>query len=144
VVLDWLFFGINLPFLSYLSHYHGVNAPTTAEQETFVDKDNKKCLEVGAIMEAPAGEIPWIVSPIKVAPKKGPKKWRKAINLRYHNSHVCCVKFKLKGHNDVSLLLNKGDWMFSLDFKSGYYHLSISSYFASFLGFFGKVNITTL
>jgi hypothetical protein len=58
VVLDWLFFGINLPFLSYPSRYHRVNAPTTTEQEAFVDKDNKECLKAGAIMEAPAGEIP--------------------------------------------------------------------------------------
>jgi hypothetical protein len=58
--------------------------------------------------------------------------------LRYLNSHVHCVKFKLEDHNDVPLLLNKGDWIFSLDFKSGYYHLSISSYFHKFFGFFWK------
>lgn len=138
VVQDWLLYGVNLPLLSFPEPYHGVNAPTTEEQEIFVDKDNKECLAAGAIVEAPPGIIPHIVSPIKVAPKKGPKKWRKAINLRYLNTHVRCEKFKLEGHNDVPFLLNRNDWMFSLDFKSGYYHVSLHPNTKPFFGFYWK------
>lgn len=138
MVLEWLQNGINLPFESVPPRFLAPNNPECSKHEEFMDHDIKESLESGAILECPPGVIPYIVSPLNVAPKKGSAKWRRVINMRFVNSYVRVPKFKLEGHPDVPLLLKKDDWMFTLDFKSGYFHVEIKKEFWKYFGFSWK------
>ncbi len=47
------------------------------------------CRDGGRVVTMlPPGEKPWVVSPLRVVPKKGTGKFRLTVNMRYVNGHV--------------------------------------------------------
>ncbi len=45
---------------------------------------------------------PWVVSPLRVVPKKGTDKFRLSVSMRYVNGHLGKKAFKFEGLKDLS------------------------------------------
>ncbi|GJP62787.1 hypothetical protein CLOP_g19813, partial [Closterium sp. NIES-67] len=57
------------------------------------------------------------------------------LDLRKVNAHLEIPKFKYEGLNRVAELIRPGDWMFSIDLKSGYHHVEMHPSSWKYLGF---------
>ena len=77
---------------------------------------------------------PFVVSPLGVVPK-ALDKLRLILDLRYVNSFLRVDKFKYESVKEVSNLCKLGDFLFSVDLKSGYHHVDVHPDFWGFLGF---------
>ncbi|GJP59917.1 hypothetical protein CLOP_g15789, partial [Closterium sp. NIES-67] len=73
------------------------------------------------------------VSPLKVVEQRD--KFRLILDLLKVNQELQIPKFKYEGLNRVAELARAGDWMFSIDLKSGYHHVDIHPSCWKFLGF---------
>lgn len=82
-----------------------------------------------------ASKKPVVVSPLRVAPKKGHKKFRLVTNMRWVSRHLRIPKFKFEGLQNLGLVLERGDWMFTLDDVAGYHHWEIRERCRKFFGF---------
>ncbi|CAI7844450.1 unnamed protein product [Closterium sp. NIES-54] len=80
----------------------------------------------------PATELTCI-SPLNVVEQND--KCRLILDLRKVNANLIVPKFKYDGLSRVADLARVGDWMFSIDLKSGYHHIDIHPSFWNFLGF---------
>lgn len=78
---------------------------------------------------------PLVLSPLFVIPKKNEGEWRVIIDLRYVNRFQHVNKFRFEDLATVAELLRPGDWMTSLDFKSGFFHAEVQQEFREYLGF---------
>ena len=67
---------------------------------------------------------PGIINPLSVSIQKSGKK-RLILDLRHINRHLFKNKFKCEDVSVAKEVLRPGDFMFSLDLKSGYYHIDI-------------------
>ncbi|GJP39448.1 hypothetical protein CLOM_g23818 [Closterium sp. NIES-68] len=76
------------------------------------------------------------VSPLNVVEQRD--KCRLILDLRKINNYLDIPKFKYEGLNRVAELIRPGDWMFSIDLKSGYHHVEIHPSCWKFLGFHFK------
>ena len=103
------------------------------EEAEFVDGEIAGLLERGAVRCAKG--TPRCVSPLRVAPKKGPKKFRLVINMRYVSSFLKTPKFRFEGLQNLEDVLKPGDWLFTLDDVAGYHHWGIREEFRGFFGF---------
>ena len=72
--------------------------------------------------------MPHICSPLSVVESSSGKK-RLVINL---NRFLWKQKYK---YEDLRVLLERGDYMFSFDLKSGYHHVDIAKEHWQYLGF---------
>ncbi|CAI5473187.1 unnamed protein product [Closterium sp. Yama58-4] len=72
-------------------------------------------------------------SPLNVVEQRD--KCRLILDLRKVNQHLFIPKFKYEGLVRVAELAQPGDWMFSIDLKSGYHHIDIHPSCWKFLGF---------
>lgn len=79
-------------------------------------------------------KVPYICSPISVVESSSGKK-RLVINLRHLNKFLWKQKFKYEDLRTAMLLLEKGDYLFSFDLKSGYHHVDIAVVHQKYLGF---------
>ncbi|GJP73639.1 hypothetical protein CLOP_g4334 [Closterium sp. NIES-67] len=86
----------------------------------------------GAAIQIPAAKLRCI-SPLNVVEQKD--KCRMILDLRKVNDAIIVPKFKYEGLNRVADLARQGDWMFSIDLKSGYHHVDIHPSCWTFLGF---------
>ena len=57
------------------------------------------------------------------------------LNLRYLSQYLRKDRFKYKDLRTAMLMLNKNDFLFKFDLKSGYHHLDIFKPHQSYLGF---------
>ena len=73
-------------------------------------------------------------SPLSVVVNAVGKK-RLVLDLRHVNKYVCKQKFKYEHLRVAMLLLEKGDYMFTFDLKSGYHHVDIRPVQYRYLGF---------
>ncbi|GJP82308.1 hypothetical protein CLOP_g12561 [Closterium sp. NIES-67] len=73
------------------------------------------------------------VSPLNVVEQRD--KCRLILDLRKVNNYLDIPKFKYEGLNRVAELIRPGDWMFSIDLKSGYHHVEIHPSCWKFSGF---------
>jgi hypothetical protein len=78
---------------------------------------------------------PKVISPLFVIPKKTEGEWRVIIDLRYVNRFQTPHKFRMEDLSTVAALLRPGDWMTSIDFKSGFFHVEIEERLRDYLGF---------
>ncbi|GJP42866.1 hypothetical protein CLOM_g2398, partial [Closterium sp. NIES-68] len=62
-------------------------------------------------------------------------KCRLILDLRKVNAHLEIPKFKYEGLNRVAELIRPGDWMFSIDLRSGYHHVEMHPSSWKYLGF---------
>ena len=77
---------------------------------------------------------PLVVNPLSVATNDRGKK-RLVLDLRHINLHQHKLKFKCDNVDTAVLLLNPGDFLFTLDIKSAYYHVEIFKDHRTYLGF---------
>ncbi|GJP86723.1 hypothetical protein CLOP_g16715 [Closterium sp. NIES-67] len=57
------------------------------------------------------------------------------LDLRHVNSFLSVPRFRYEGFTRVPDLVQEGDWLFTIDLKSGYHHVDIHPAFWRFLGF---------
>ena len=75
------------------------------------------------------------ISSIKVTAKKGLKKFRLCLNMHWLGKFIKVPKFKFEDLNLISLVLQPGDWMFTLDDVARYYHWTVREGFRKYFGF---------
>ena len=81
---------------------------------------------------------PLVVNPLSVATNDRGKK-RLVLDLRHINPHLHKFKFKCEDVDTAVLLLNPGDFLFTLDIKSAYHHVEIFKDHQTYLGFEGLI-----
>ncbi|GJP63963.1 hypothetical protein CLOP_g20986, partial [Closterium sp. NIES-67] len=86
----------------------------------------------GAAIQIPAAKLRCI-SPLNVVEQND--KCRMILDLRKVNDAIIVPKFKYEGLNRAADLARQGEWMFSIDLKSGYHHVDIHPSCWTFLGF---------
>jgi hypothetical protein len=106
------------------------NSEMTQEQIEFVDKvwEEWKCqgvLEKGKIQ---------CICGMKVAKKKGPKKWRLCVNNRPVNKKVKRWKVKFDGIQVVKQMMIGMKWGIQFDLKNGYLHVQFHPEFRQWMG----------
>ena len=57
------------------------------------------------------------------------------VNLKYFSKFLCRQKFKYEDLRIVMLLVEKGEYMFTFDLKSGYHDLDVSPTQCNYMGF---------
>lgn len=133
-VLRWIKEGYDIPFLGIepkpWSERNGKGAKL---YEGFLWKALPELLNVGAIREV-VGK-PWGVSGIDVVPKTTPGKFRLILDLRHLNTFLREFKFRMETLHRRRRGFRRGDWLFSIDLESGYYHIPIKEEHCKFLGF---------
>ena len=73
-----------------------------------------------------------VCSPLSVVENATGKK-RLVLNLRHVNQFLCKQKFNFEDLRVAMLLFDKGDCMFTFEFKSGYHPLDESGYQSGFV-----------
>lgn len=93
---------------------------------------------VGAVSKV--DERPHVVARVDVIPKATPGKFRIIVDLRCLNDFVLRRLFKYETLGTFRSMIHEGDYMFSFDLESGYYHLDVAPADRTFLGFmlFGR------
>jgi hypothetical protein len=106
------------------------NAKMTAKQMEFVDKvweewKAQRVLKSGIVK---------CVCGMKVAKKKGPKKWSLCINNRPVNKKVLKWKVKFEGTEVVKELMKMFGWGLQFDLENGYLHVMFREDFRGWIG----------
>ena len=135
VVLDWLSDGVQLPFDSVPDSVYLSNQPCTRVQKEFIDNEIQDLLHQGIVEQCPPNHKPHVVSPIKVVPKSGDKKWRLITDLRVLNTFITPPKFTNEGIKDFEPLVKPNDMLITVDLKNGFFHVPIAKNYRTFLGF---------
>ena len=110
----------------------GKNQASAFANKSFVEECIDELLVAGCIQQVEL--IPHVCSPLSVVESKAGKK-RLVVNLRYLNRFLWKQKFKYEDLRTALLLLEKGDYLFSFDLKSGYHHVEITDVHYKYLGF---------
>ncbi|CAI7873754.1 unnamed protein product [Closterium sp. NIES-53] len=99
---------------------------------TFTRTAIQELTETGVAVETAASELTCI-SPLNVVEQR--EKCRLILDLRKVNANLIVPKFKYEGLSRVADVARAGDWMFSIDLKSGYHHIDVHPSYWKFLGF---------
>ena len=106
------------------------------EDHEFVTKAISEMVQAGAASALPTGVIPTVVNPLGVVPKNHSNKLRLIINTMYVNNNLTKRVCKFEGLSDISDDMTvKGDFSFSYDLTSGYYHVKLHLDSRRFFGF---------
>jgi hypothetical protein len=110
------------------------------EQIIWTRKEVQRLVQVGALEWISKGwTCPKEIAAacyIRLAPKKGPKKWRLVVNQRPLKSFLRSKSVQYEDLTHISSLVQKGWWASSFDLESGYHHVSIRPDFRAYLGIF--------
>ena len=147
VVERWIDPGVRLLWDASMGrpprHVLGVRNSRTVEiypaHLDFVDNSCFELLDSGVVYETTAKAI-WVLHPLAVAPKKpdpvtGEERFRLILDARYLNEYVQRFVFKMETLGSRRHKLRPGDWMTSIDLKSGYWHLGIHPEHHKYFGF---------
>jgi hypothetical protein len=74
-----------------------------------------------------------VISLISMVPKKNGKH-HLIINMRLLNFYLCPPKFKFNGLCDLAPLLQKGDYLFTIDFNNRFHHVEVHPHHQPLLG----------
>ena len=77
---------------------------------------------------------PIVLSPLSVVENNEGKR-RLVLSLRHLNKFLYKQKSKYEDLRVAMLLIEKGDYLFSFDLKSGYHHVDIAQVHHKYLGF---------
>ena len=88
-------------------------------------------VHIHAVVEVPF--IPHVVNPLSVSIQSSGKK-RLILDLRHVNHFIWKQKFRCEDWRVLLSYVNKGDYLFSFDLKSGYHHIDIFPDHQTFLG----------
>ena len=124
--------GYVLPLKSEPTAYMRGNHQSACKNSLFIQESLSELCTTGCAVEVSA--MPVICSPLSVVENSSGKK-RLVINLRHLNQFLWKQKFKYDDLRVAMLLLEKGDYMFSFDLKSGYHHVDIAKEHWKYLGF---------
>ena len=131
-VLDVIEHGYVLPLKSEPTPFVDENQASVLANKEFVEESVKELLMAGCVKQAEF--VPHVCSPLSVVESKAGKKWL-VLNLRHLNRFLWKQKFKYEDLRIAMLLLEKGDYLFSVDLKSGYHHVEIADIHHKYLGF---------
>ena len=107
------------------------NQPSAYFRSEFVQTSIEELLVGGCIKQIELK--PHICSPLSVV-ENSSGKLRLVVNLRYLNKYLWKQKFKYEDLRTAMLLLERNDYMFSFDLKSGYHHVDVAEAHQRFLG----------
>ena len=132
LMLRWIKEGVpiqfrSLPFPTILN-----NRQMSTQHQQYVDQEIIKLLQSGAISQV--NQIPTVVSPIGVVPKKNGK-LRMIIDLRYVNTFIQVTKFRNEDLSTLAPMLQPGDYLQTADLQDGYFHVPIKQKYRTYLGF---------
>ena len=102
------------------------------DNKSFVEDEIAKLVRLGCISQV--GERPKVINPLTVAFNKKNKP-RLVLDCRHINPHLFKFKFKYEDAQVARELFEKGDYLFSFDFKSAYHHIEILPEHRNYLGF---------
>ena len=126
--------GYSLPWESSPPpQFQSANHPMAHTHAAFVTTAIQELLDTGAASICTAASPPRCVSPLNVVEQKDKK--RLILDLRTVNSYLVIPKFRYEGLPRVAELIRRGDWMFTIDLKSGYHHVDMHPSARPFLGF---------
>ena len=107
----------------------------TPQETEFLDKEVQRMLTMDAIEPTNADNL--VLSSIYTVPKKNGKR-RPVINLRWVNSHIQDVHFKMSTMKDVKMAMQKNDWMASIDLTDCFWGLPLAEQDRRFVAFTWK------
>ena len=131
-VIECIRDGYKLPLLSIPAPFSGSNQKSALDSAEFVTSAIKELLVNRCICKVT--NKPRVCSPLLVV-RNSEGKERLVLNLRYLNQYLFKESFKCEYIRVALLLFQKGDYMFSFDFKSGYHHIDIHRQHWEYLGF---------
>jgi len=105
----------------------------TARDPAWVDGEVARLVATGAVREV--ATRPQVVSPLLLAPKAGPKKWRLVIDMRGLNSALPQRAAKAERLADLLRLAGRGWWAVTWDLEAGYHHVDVAPASRGLLGF---------
>jgi hypothetical protein len=130
---DWMVIGIKEGFWwevePGLEGKKFQNSEMTKEQMEFVDKVWEEWKSQGVLEKE---EIECVCG-MKVAKKKGPKKWRLCVNNRPVNRKVKRWKVKFDGIQVVKKMMVGMKWGIQFDLKNGYIHVQFHPEFRKWM-----------
>lgn len=120
----WVKEGVKLPWRCNPRPSKRKQRELSELEQEFLDKEVKRMLEMGAI--APSDRNDLVLSSIYTVPKKGSTKRRPVINLRWVNSHLHQVHFKMSTMKDVKQALTPGCYMAKIDLTDCFWGLPVA------------------
>jgi len=136
LVVEWIRDGFSLrPSQTWCPRPGGVvNRIWDEDQIEWTTTEIGRLMSTGAVLEVDPSFLVEI-SPIRLAPKKGIKKWRLIINMRHLNLHLAPRHFQMEGFGTILSLTRRHWWMVTWDLKEGYFHMKMSNEATKFTGF---------
>ena len=131
-VIDTIKFGYRIPFISTPCRALFYNNKSALENASFVESAISELVGNHLVIEVPF--VPHVVNPLSVSIQSSGKK-RLILDLRHVNQSIWKQKFKCEDWRVLLSYVNKGDFLFSFDLKSGYHHFDIFPDHQTFLGF---------
>ena len=131
-VIDTIKFGYRIPFISTPCQARFSNNQSALNNASFVESAIAELVHTHVVVELPF--IPHVVNPLSVSIQSSGKK-RLILDLRHVNHFVWKQKFRCEDWRVLLSYVNKGDYLFSFDLKSGYHHIDIFPDHQTFLGF---------
>ena len=122
-ILSIIEHGYVLPLMSEPSPHVQINHRSAVIHSAFVHESIAELLATGCVVEVT--DRPHNCSPLSVVESSSGKR-RLVINLRYLNRFLWKNRFKYEDLRGAMLLLERNDFMFSFDLKSGYHHVNIA------------------
>ena len=134
LVLGWITGGMPLLWTEAAPQARVMsNHPSALEHSCFVSQAITDMLATRTVM--PLSVAPLVVSALGVVAKKGTDKYRLIWDGRYINEHLVIPSFKYEDLNAIADWAEPGDYVFTLDLKSGYHHLDMHEEAWPYLGF---------
>lgn len=130
-MVEWLKFGIDLPFEKIPEPFCLKNRNFHAKEKVFIKEELSRLLDLGVIRKDDNVKY---ISPINCVPKKN-NKFRLIIDLRVLNSNLTVKNFKYEDINSVLELVDHKDKLVTLDIKDGFYHVPLSKNAQQYMGF---------
>ena len=140
-VLEWIEHGYRLPLTRWPPPHRGPgNHAGARAHDDWLRRAGAELVAAGALRKCAPGEVPRVVSPLDVVPKADydpalkPDRLRMVIDTRWLNEFQEKLKFKYETLTTNRDMFERDDWLFSVDFTSGYYHVDIAIEHQELLG----------
>lgn len=131
-LLQWIEYGVPIPFKHTPPVLAKANFNLSAEQEAFVDAEIKELVLSGVLRQS--ANKPHCVSPINCVPKKSGKKFRLIVDLREVNGFCGVNRFQNEDIKVVKELIHARDNLVTVDLKDCFYHIKVLEDHQRFLG----------
>jgi hypothetical protein len=109
------------------------NGQGCRDYDRWLRRTVSEMVAAGAIRRSTS--TPHIVSRVNVLEKSTPGKYRLIVDLRFLNGFVTKTVFKYETYATFRDVIEKDDYMFSLDLEQAYYHVDVLERHRKFLGF---------